>query len=163
MGAPARDMALATIATAVARTDPTWAGGSRSPSPASGQAPGQDRSEREQPPPPSMLAEPDQAMYWKVRALTEVAIAAATAEADRPARPPEDAERFARSITTPGTMRDVAPTTAETAAAQIDPEQAGQLLTEAEQWARAISKSDLQAKALTSVQSGGGPDRPRPR
>jgi hypothetical protein len=90
-------------------------------------------------------------MYWKVRALTEVAIAAATAEADLPARPPEDAERFARSIAKPGTMRDVARTTAETAAAQIDPEQAGQLLTEAERWARAISKSDVQAKALTSV------------
>jgi hypothetical protein len=150
MGAPARDMALATIATAVARTDPTWAGRiALAVTGRPGQAPGQDRPEREQPPRPSMLAEPDQAMYWKVRALTEVAIA--TAEADRPARPPEDAERFARSITKPGTMRDVAPTTAETAAAQIDPEQAGQLLTEAEQWARAISKSDVQAKALTSV------------
>jgi len=152
MGAPARDMALATIAAAVARTDPTWAGRiALAVTGRPGQAPGQDRPEREQPPPPSMLAEPDQAMYWKVRALTEVAIAAATAEADFPARPPEDAERFARSITKSGTMRDVAPTTAETAAAQIDPEEAGQLLTEAERWARAISKSDVQAKALTSV------------
>jgi Protein kinase domain len=152
MGAPARDMALATIATAVARTDPTWAGRiALAVTGRPGPAPGQDRPEREQPPPPSMLAEPDQAMYWKVRALTEVAIAAATAEADFPARPPEDAERFGRPITRPSTMRDGAPTTAETAAAQIDPEQAGQLLTEAEQWARAISKSDVQAKALTSV------------
>ena len=32
-----------------------------------------------------------------------------------------------------------------------DPAQAGQLLTEAEQWACAISKSDLQGMALTSV------------
>jgi hypothetical protein len=32
-----------------------------------------------------------------------------------------------------------------------DPDQAGQLLAEAEQWARAISKSDLQAVALTSI------------
>ena len=151
MGAPARDMALATIAATVARTDPTWARRiALAVTGRPGQAPGQGRPEREQPPPLSMLAEPDQAMYWKVRALTEIAIAAATAEADRPARP-DDAERFARSISEPGTVRDVAPTTAETAAAQIDPDQAGQLLEEAEQWARAIGKSDLQAKALTSV------------
>jgi protein kinase-like protein len=151
MGAPARDMALATIATAVARTDPTWAGRiALAVTGRPGQAPGQGRPERGQPPPPSMLAEPDQAMYWKVRALTEIAIAAARAEADRPARP-DDAERFARSISKPGTMRDMAPTTAETAAAEIDPDQAGQLLEEAEQWARAISKNDLQAMALTSV------------
>jgi Protein kinase domain len=152
MGAPARDMALATVAAVAARTDPTWAEQialtvTGRPS----QAPGQGRWEREQPPPPLMLAEPDQAMYWKVRALIEVAIGVTWAEADRPARPPDDAERFARSVAAQGTVREGAPTTAETAAAQIDPEQAGQLLTEAEQWARAISKSDLQAMALTSV------------
>jgi hypothetical protein len=152
MGAPARDMALATVATVAARTDPTWAERiALTVTGRPGQAPGQGRWEREQPPPPLMLAEPDQAMYWKVRALIEVAIGVAGAEADRPARPPDDAERFARSVAAQGTVREVAPTTAETAAAQIDPERAGQLLTEAERWARAISKSDVQAMALTSV------------
>jgi hypothetical protein len=97
-----------------------------------------------------MLAEPDQAMYWKVRALAEIAVATAGADADRPA-PPDDAERFARSTAAQGTVRDVAQTAAEATAAQIDPGQAGQLLTEAGQWARAIGKSDLQAMALTSV------------
>jgi hypothetical protein len=68
-------------------------------------------------------------MYGKVRALIEIAIAVAGADSDRSARPPDDAERFARSIIAPGTLRDVAPTTAEATAAQIDPDQAGQLLT----------------------------------
>jgi len=98
-----------------------------------------------------MLSEPDQAMYWKVRALIEIAVGVAGPDADLPAPPPDDAERFARPVTAQGTVREVAATTAETAAAQIDPEQAGQLLTEAEQWAGAISKSDLKAMALTSV------------
>ena len=42
-------------------------------------------------------------------------------------------------------------TTAGTAAEQTGPDQAGQLLTEADQWARAISRSDLQAMALASI------------
>jgi hypothetical protein len=70
----------------------------------------------------------DQAMYWKVRALTEIAVVVAG-----------------------GTVRDGAPTRAEAAAAQDDPAQPGQLLTEAEQYARAINRSDLQGMALTSV------------
>ena len=152
MGAPARDMALAKVATVAARTDSTRA--ERIALTLTGrpsQSPGHGRWEREESPPPSMLAEPDQAMYWKVRALIEIAIAVAGADPDRSARPPDDAERFARSIIVSGTLRDVAPTTAEATAAQIDPDQAGQPLTEAEQWARAISKSDLQAMALTSI------------
>ena len=151
MGAPARDMALAKVATVAARTDPTQA--ERIAPAVTGrpsQAPGQDMREREQPSPPSMLAEPDQAMYWKIRALIEIAIAIAGADPDRPAGPPDDAERFARPITAQGTRSDVASTTAETAA-QPDPDQAGQLLTEAGQWARAIRKSDLSAMALTSI------------
>jgi hypothetical protein len=152
MGAPARDMALAKVATVAARADSTLAGRialtviSR-PS----QTPGQGGWTREKPPPPSMLAEPNQAMYWKVRALIEIAIATAGAGSDRSARPPDYAERFPRSIVAQGTLRDVAPTTAEAAAAQIDPDHPGQLLAEAEQWARAISKSDLQAVALTRI------------
>jgi hypothetical protein len=152
MGAPARDMALAKVATVAARTDPTRAGRialtvTGRPS----QAPGQGRWDREEPPPPSTLAEPNQSMYWKVRALIEIAIAVAGADPDRPAPPLDDAERFARSIPDQGTLREVAQTAAETAAAQLDPDQAGQLLTEAERWARAISASDLQAAALAGV------------
>ena len=152
MGAPARDMALAKVATVAARADSTLAERialtviSR-PS----QTQGKGRWKREEPPPPSTLAEPNQAMYWKVRALIEIAIATARAGSDRSARPPDYAERFARSIVAQGTFREVAPTTAEAAAAQIDPDQAGQLLAEAEQWARAIGKSDLQAVALTRI------------
>src|SRR6516164_2348281 len=62
-------------------------------------------------------------------------------------------QRFARTIADHGTLGDAAPTGAEAEAAQADPAQAGQLLTEAEQWARAISKSDLQSMALTSVKA----------
>src|SRR5215475_8213851 len=108
MGAPARDMALAKVATVAARTDPTQA--ERIAPAVTGrpsQAPGQDMREREQPPPPSMLAEPDQAMYWKVRALIEIAIAMAGADPDCPAGPPDDAERSARPISPQGTLRDV--------------------------------------------------------
>jgi hypothetical protein len=108
-----------------------------------------------------MLAEPDQAMYWKARALIEIAIAMAAADPDRPARPPDDAERFARPISPQGTMRDVAQTSAGEPSAQMDPSQAGELLAEAEQWARAIGRSDLQAAALTSVKVAAaqlGPD-----
>ena len=152
MGAPARDMALAKVATVAARTDSTRAGRialtvTGRPS----QAPGQGRWDREEPPPPSTLAEPNQAMYWKVRALIEIAIAVAGADPDHPARPPDDAERFARPISAQGTLREVAQTAAETAAAQLDPDQAGQLLTEAERWARTITNSDLQAVVLTGI------------
>jgi hypothetical protein len=152
MGAPARDMALTKVATVAARTDSTRAGRialtvTGRPS----ETAGQGRWMREEPPPPSMLTEPDQAMYWKVRALVEIAIAMAGADPDRPARPPDDAERFARSISPQGTLRDVAGTAAEATAAQMDPGQAGQLLAEAEQWARAIGRGDLQAAALASV------------
>ena len=152
MGAPARDMALTKVATVAARTDSTRAGRialtvTGRPS----QPPGQGSWLREEPPPPSMLAEPDQAMYWKARALIEIAIAMAGADPDRPVRPPDHAERFARSISPQGTMRDVVQTPAGETAAQMDPGQAGQLLAEAEQWARAIGRSDLQAAALTSV------------
>jgi Protein kinase domain len=152
MGAPARDMALAKVATVAARINSTLA--ERLALTVTGrpsQIPGQGRSEREGPLPPSMLAEPNRAMYWKVRALIEIAIAAAGADSDRSAQPPEDARRPGRSIIVQGTLRDVAPAAAEAAAAQIDPDQAGQLLAEAEQWARAISQSDLQAAALASI------------
>jgi hypothetical protein len=154
MGAPARDMALAKVAVVAARTDSTRAGQialtvtgrPRKP-------PGQGRWKREAPPPPSMLNDPNQAIYWKVRALTEIAIVVARADSDRSVRLPDDAERFAGTTADHGTARDVAPTTTEAAGAQTDPAQAGQLLTEAEQWARAISKSDLQGMALTSVKA----------
>jgi hypothetical protein len=108
-----------------------------------------------------MLAEPDQAMYWKVRALIEIAIAMAAADPDRPVRPPDDAERIGRPISPQGTVRDVAQTPAGETAAQVDPDQAGPLLAEAEQWARAIGRNDLQAAALTSVKVAAaqiGPD-----
>ena len=100
-----------------------------------------------------MLDDPDQAIYWKVRALTEIAIVVARADSDRSVRLPDDAERFARTIADQGALRDTASASAEAAAAQTDPAHAGQLLTEAEQWARAISKSDLQSMALTSVKA----------
>jgi hypothetical protein len=148
MGTPARDMALAKVAMVAARTDSTRAGQiaftvTGRPRQAPGQAP----------PPPSMLVDPDQAIYWKVRALTEIAIVVARADADRSVRRPDDAERFARTITDQGTWPDTASASAEAAAAQIDPVHAGQLLAEAEQWARAISQSDVQSMALTSVKA----------
>jgi hypothetical protein len=153
MGTPARDMALAKVAMVAARTDPTRAGqialaviGRRR------QTPGQDRWEREAPPPPSMLNDPNQAIYWKVRALTEIAIVVARADTDRSVRLSHDAERFPRTVAEQGTSLDAAPTSPE-AAAPTGPAQVGQLLTEAEQWARAISKSDLQSMALTSVKA----------
>jgi hypothetical protein len=100
-----------------------------------------------------MLDDPNQAIYWKVRALTEIATVMARADSDRSVRLSDNAERFARTIADQPTLRDAAPTGAEAAAAQTDPAQAGQLLTEAEQWARAISQSDLQTMALTSVKA----------
>ncbi len=161
MGTPARDMALAKVATVAARTDSTRAGQiafavtGRPP-----QAPGQDK--REAPPPPSMLNDPNQAIYWKVRALTEIAIVMARADSDRSVRLSDDAERFARTIADQGTLQDAASASAEAATAQTDPTEVGQLLTEAEQWARAISKSDVQSMALTSVKAAAaqiGPDQ----
>src|SRR4029077_2270556 len=109
------------------------------------QAPGQGRWKREAPPPPSMLDDPNRAIYWKVRALAEIAIVVARADSDRSVRLSDDVERFARTIAGQGTVRDTAPASTEAAAAaeaavaQTDPAQAGQLLAEAEQWARAIS------------------------
>jgi hypothetical protein len=154
MGTPARDMALAKVAMVAARTDSTRAGQiaftvTGRPRP----GPGQDKWQREAPPPPSMLDDPDQAMYWKVRALTEIAIVVARADADRSVRRPDDAERFTRSIADQGMWPDMASASAEAAAAQTDPVHAGQLLAEAEQWARAISQSDVQSMALTSVKA----------
>ena len=148
MGTPARDMALAKVALVAARTDSTRAGQiaftvTGRPRQAPGQAP----------PPPSMLADPDRAIYWKVRALTEIAIVVARAGSDRSVRRPDDAERFARTIADQGAWPDTASARAEAAAAPTDPVHAGQLLTEAEQWARAIGQSDLQNMALTSVKA----------
>jgi hypothetical protein len=148
MGTPARDMALAKVALVAARTDSTRAGQiaftvTGQPRQAPGQAP----------PPPSMLADPDRAIYWKVRALTEIVIVVARAGSDRSVRRPHDAERFARTIADQGAWPDTASARAEAAAAPTDPVHAGQLLTEAEQWARAIGQSDLQNMALTSVKA----------
>ena len=154
MGTPARDMALAKVAMAAARTGSTRAGpiastviGRRT------QAPGPDRWERQAPPPPSMLDDPNQAIYWKVRALTEIATVMARADSDRSVGMSDDAERFARTAADQGTLPDTESAGAEEATAQTDPAQAGQLLTEAEQWARAISQSDLRSMALTSVKA----------
>jgi hypothetical protein len=154
MGTPARDMALAMVAMSAARTDSTRAEQIASTvTGRPGQTPGQDRWKRNAPPRPSMLDDPNQAIYWKVRALTEIAIVVARASSDRSVRLPDDAERFARTIADHGTWRDALSASAETAAARSDPAQAGQLLTEAEEWARAISKSDVQNMALTSVKA----------
>src|SRR5580700_8848796 len=122
MGTPARDMALAKVAMVAARTDSTQAeqialtvtGRLR-------QTPGQDGWEREAPPPPSMLENPNQAIYWKVRALTEIAIVVARADPDRSARLSDDAEPFARTIADQGTLQDAARASAEAAADQTDP------------------------------------------
>jgi hypothetical protein len=152
MGTPARDMALAKVARAAGRTGSARAGriastviGRR------GQTPGPGGWERGAPPPPSMLDDPNLAIYWKVRALTEIAIVVAGADSDRSVRLSDDAGRFTRTIADQGTSPHAAPASAEATAAQTDPAQAEQLLTEAEQWACAISKSDLQGMALTSV------------
>ena len=70
MGTPARDMALAKVAMVAARTDSTRAGQiAFTVTGRPRQAPGQGRWKREAPPPPSMLDDPNQAIYWKVRAL----------------------------------------------------------------------------------------------
>jgi hypothetical protein len=154
MGTPARDMALAKVAMVAARTDSTRAGQiAFTVTGRPRQASGPGRWKREAPPPPSMLHDPNQAIYWKVKALPEIAIVVARADPDRSARPPEDAKPFTRTIADQGTSQDAATGGAEAAADQTDPVQAGQLLIEAEQWARAISKSDLQSMALTSVKA----------
>ena len=163
MGTPARDMALAKVAMVAARTDATRAGQiAFTVTGRPGSAPGQGSWAREAPPPPSMLVDPDRAIYWKVRALTEIAVAVARADRDRPARPPDDAERFTHTIADQGAWPDTTSASAEAAAAQIDPDRAGQLLTEAEQWAHAIGPGDLQSMALTSVKAAAAqidPDR----
>jgi hypothetical protein len=154
MGTPARDMALAKVAMVAARTDSTLAVQiAFTVTGQPGQTPGQVSWKREAVPPPSMLDDPDLAIYWKVRALTEIAIVVARADSDRSVRLSDDAEQFARTIADQGTLRDAAPASAEAAAAQDHPDHAGQLLTEAEQWARDISKSDVQSMALTSVKA----------
>jgi hypothetical protein len=154
MGTPARDMALAKIAMVAARTDSTRAGEiALTVTGRPRQTPGQGGRKREAAPPPSMLNDPNRAIYWKVRALTEIATVVARADSDRSVRLPDDAERFARTLADQGTLRDTAPGGAEAAPAQADPVQAGQLLTEAEQWARVIGQSDLQSMALTSVKA----------
>jgi Protein kinase domain len=153
MGTPARDMALAKVAMVAARTNSTRAGQiAFTVTGRPGQGPGQGKWEREAPPPPSMLDDPNQAMYWKVRALTEIAIVVARADSDRSVRLPDDAKRFARTIADQGSLPDAAPESAE-AAADTDPAEAGQLLTEAEQYAGAISKSDVRSMALASVKA----------
>ena len=153
MGTPARDMALAKVAMVAARTDSSRAGQiAFTVTGRPGQGPGQGKWEREAPPPPSMLDDPDQAMYWKVRALTEIAIVVARADSDRSVRLPDDAKRFARTIAEQGSLPDAAPESAG-AAADTDPAEAGQLLTEAEQCAAAISKSDVRSMALASVKA----------
>jgi len=75
----------------------------------------------------------------------------ARADADRSVRLSDNAERFARTIADPGTSRDTAPTSTEAAAAQTDPAQAGQLLTEAEQYARAIGGAPARLETLGKV------------
>ena len=179
MGVPARDMALAKVATVAARTDSARAeqialmvtGRPK-------QHPGQGEWKREAPPPPLMLEDPNRAIYWKVRALTEIATAVARADSDRPVRLADGAERFDRTVADQDDLRNAAPTSAEATATPAGTTPAGttpagttpagttpagtgpagtapagQLLAETEQWARAISNSDLQNMALTSIKA----------
>jgi hypothetical protein len=154
MGTPARDMALARVALVAARTDAARAGQiAFTVIGRPRQAPGQDERQRGASPPPSMLNDPNRAIYWKVRALTEIAIVVATADPGRSVRLPDDAERFPHTIADRGTLPEAESASAAAAAVQADPAQVQQLLTEAEQWARAISQSDWQNMALTSVKA----------
>ena len=122
MGTPARDMALAKIAMVAARTDSTRAGEiAFTVTGRPRQTPGQGGRKREAAPPPSMLNDPNRAIYWKVRALTEIAIVVARADSDRSVRLPDDAERFARTLADQGTLRDTEPGGAEAAPAQTEP------------------------------------------
>jgi hypothetical protein len=157
MGAPARDMALARVAVVAARSDPARAGQiAFAVTGRPRQTPGAGGWKWEAPPAPSMLDDPNQAIYGKVRALTQIAIAAAGAGPGGSVRLLDDAGRFARTLVADGTSPDAPPTSAETAGAEAAADQTGsahppQLLSEAERWARAISHSDLQNMALTSV------------
>jgi hypothetical protein len=152
MGTPARDMALAKVAMVAARTDSARAGQiAFTVTGRPRQTPDRGRWKREAPPPPSMLDDPNQAIYWKVRALTEIAIVMTRADSDRSVRLSDEAERFARTIADQGTLREAASTSAEAAVAQTDPVQAGQLLTEAEQYARAISSVQTRLETLGEV------------
>ena len=154
MGAPARDVALAKVALVAARADSTRAGQiALTVTGRPRHTPGQTGWKQKAPLPPSMLENPDQAIYWKVRALTEIAIATARADSGRPGRLPDDAERADPTIADQGALLDMPPTSAKAAEPQTDPVQAGQLLTEAEEWARTISRSDLQSIAVTSVKA----------
>src|SRR5262249_57019449 len=100
---------------------------------------------------PRRLAERAQPMPWRPGALRGLALLGAGVAPARRAGRREDADRLARPISPQGTVRDVAQAPAEETAAQMGPGQAGPLLAEAEQWARAIGRSDLQAAALASV------------
>jgi hypothetical protein len=160
MGTPARDMALARVATVAARTDPARAGQiafavTGRPRP----TPGENGWKWEAPPPPSMLDDPNRAIYWKVRALTEIAIATAGAGPDPSVRMMDDAGRIARTLVGQGTSPGVPPTGAE-AVGETGSAQPRQLLPEAERWARAISQADLQNMALTSVKVAGAQIQP---
>src|SRR5215475_6583195 len=84
MGTPARDMALAKVAMVAARTDSARAGEiAFTVTGRPRQTPGQGGRKREAAPPPSMLNDPNRAIYWKVRALTEIAVVVARAGSDR--------------------------------------------------------------------------------
>jgi Protein kinase domain len=145
MGTPARDLALAKVAMVAARSDAARAAeiavaiiGRRGP-----QAP------------PSMLNDPNRAIYWKVRALAEFVVVWAGSDGDRPARQSDYSERNTRTV--PGQGTSPAGATADR-----DHTEVGQLLAEAEQLARAISDSDLQSMSLTSVKAAAAhidPDR----
>jgi hypothetical protein len=152
MGTPARDMALAKVAMVAARPIPPGPG--RSPSP-SWVGPGRLRTRvggsGRHLPRPQCWTTRNQAIYWKVRALTEIAIVMTRADSDRSVRMSDEAERFARTIADQGTLRAAASTSAEAAVAQTDPVQAGQLLTEAEQYARAISSVQTRLEPLGEV------------
>lgn len=164
MGAPARDLALAKVAGVAARTDSARA---RRIALAISGRPGQPAGgggwKREAPAPPSMLEDPDQAIYWKVRALTEIAIVMARAEApparagaadrDDPAEAGQllaEAEEWAGAIGK-SELTNMALARVKVAAAQIGPGHAGQLLAEAEQYARAISGGPARLGALSEV------------
>jgi Protein kinase domain len=169
MGTPARDRALAEVALVAARADAARAGQiAFSVTGRPRQTSGQGGRERGVPPAPLTLDDPSQAIYWKVRALTEIAIVVASADDDHQQRLPHDAERFARTVAEPGTEHGTghgtAPDTAsasaeasaqasaeaEAAAAETNP---AQLLAEAEEWARAITKADVQSMALACVKA----------
>jgi protein kinase-like protein len=156
MGTPARDMALAGVAMVAARTDSTRAGQiAFAIIGRDGQTPGA-------PPPPTMLDDPSRAIYWKVRALTDIAVVAASAgsrtvaEQGTSAGPAQagqlltEAERWARVINQ-SDVQSMALTSVKAAAAQIDPDHAEQLLTEAEQYARAIGNAPARLETLGEV------------